>query len=110
MSDIEDAFIPTPDDLIVNLIDSRDLITQLLRNIPEMFAKASTKQSCLGAALKTAKALLAPVGGRVSVFQCTVPSYGEGAISRSEDPTLRYMPTLLVCVTLACLLQRLFAS
>ncbi len=41
MSDLDEPFIPTPDHIFANLKDSLDVITQLLKDIPNMFAKVA---------------------------------------------------------------------
>ena len=38
-TDIEQIFLPQPDDLLVNLTDSYDLVINLLDNLPSYFAK-----------------------------------------------------------------------
>ena len=60
VSDLDDVFLPTPDSLLVNLKDSMELVTDLLQNLPNMFAVTGEKgsptntdsQSALGAALQ----------------------------------------------------------
>ena len=39
VSDVEQMFLPQPDDLLVNLSDSMDIIITLLENMPTYFAK-----------------------------------------------------------------------
>ena len=41
MTDLTDNLLPQPDDLLVNLNDSYDLISQLLDNFPAYFASPS---------------------------------------------------------------------
>uniref|UniRef100_A0A4W3HB43 SEC24 homolog A, COPII coat complex component n=1 Tax=Callorhinchus milii TaxID=7868 RepID=A0A4W3HB43_CALMI len=89
VSDIEDIFIPTPDNLLVNLNESKELIEDLLRALPQMFSNTSETQSALGPALQAAFKLLSPTGGRASVFQTQLPSIGVGALKPREDPTQR---------------------
>ena len=38
MSDIEDPFVPLPDDLLVNLTESRAVVEALLESLPATFA------------------------------------------------------------------------
>uniref|UniRef100_V9K9W1 Protein transport protein Sec24A-like protein n=1 Tax=Callorhinchus milii TaxID=7868 RepID=V9K9W1_CALMI len=89
VSDIEDIFIPTPDNLLVNLNESKELIEDLLRALPQMFSNTSETQSALGPALQAAFKLLSPTGGRASVFQTQLPSIGVGALKPREDPSQR---------------------
>ncbi|XP_072446761.1 protein transport protein Sec24A [Chiloscyllium punctatum] len=89
VSDIEDIFIPTPDNLLVNLNESKELIQDLLRTLPQMFHNTLETQSALGPALQAAFKLMSPTGGRASVFQTQLPSLGVGALKSREDPNQR---------------------
>ena len=54
VADIEEPFLPMPDDLVVNLADSRTVVEALLDSLPAMFAGSSTvrctPQQCLSPA------------------------------------------------------------
>ncbi|XP_062976825.1 protein transport protein Sec24A isoform X2 [Elgaria multicarinata webbii] len=86
VSDIEDVFIPMPENLLVNLNESKELIQDLLRTLPEMFTNSLETQSALGPALQAAFKLMSPTGGRISVFQTQLPSVGVGALKPREEP------------------------
>lgn len=92
MTDVEDVFIPSPTDLIVNLQESKDIVKQLLTSLPNMFANSTSTFSCLGPALLAAKEMLSTVGGRITVFQATMPNLGQGALKQREDLTVRGTP------------------
>ena len=51
MTDVESFFMPQPDDLLVNLSESYELIINLLDNLPNYFNKTHTVESCFVAAL-----------------------------------------------------------
>lgn len=89
VSDIEDVFIPTPDSLLVNLKEGKELVQDLLKSLPQMFCKTMETQSALGPALQAAFKLLSPTGGRMSVFQTQLPTVGAGALKPREDPSLK---------------------
>ncbi|XP_041122702.1 protein transport protein Sec24A-like isoform X2 [Polyodon spathula] len=89
VSDIEDIFIPTPDSLLVNLNECKELVQDLLKGLPQMFTSTLETQCALGPALLAAFKLLSPTGGRVSVFQTQLPSVGVGALKSREDPNQR---------------------
>jgi protein transport protein SEC24 len=89
VGDISESFVPFPNHLLVNLVESKDLVRALLASLPSMFANTTIRGSCLGSALKAAKGLLAAQGGRITVFQATIPNIGDGAITRQEDAGLR---------------------
>ncbi|XP_057650879.1 protein transport protein Sec24A [Diorhabda carinulata] len=87
--DIDDVFLPTPDNLLVNLKDRMDLIADLLRLLPTRFSNSFDTNSALGAALQVAFKMMGPTGGRVTVFQAALPNVGPGALVSREDPSKR---------------------
>ncbi|XP_034033847.1 protein transport protein Sec24A isoform X2 [Thalassophryne amazonica] len=89
VSDIEDIFLPTPDSLLVNLNESKELVQDFLKSLPHLFEKTMETQSALGSALQGAFKLLSPTGGRLSVFQTQLPNLGVGALQSREDPNQR---------------------
>ncbi|XP_041044984.1 protein transport protein Sec24B-like isoform X2 [Carcharodon carcharias] len=89
VSDIEDIFIPTPDSLMVNLYESKELIKDLLKALPTMFTNTRETHSALGPALQAAFKLMSATGGRISVFQTQLPSVGVGRLLSREDPNQR---------------------
>nr|KAF6502492.1 SEC24-like protein B, COPII coat complex component [Molossus molossus] len=89
VSDIDDVFLPTPDSLLVNLHESKELIKDLLNALPNMFTNTRETHSALGPALQAAFKLMSPTGGRVSVFQTQLPSLGAGLLQSREDPNQR---------------------
>ncbi|XP_069315178.1 protein transport protein Sec24B isoform X4 [Eulemur rufifrons] len=89
VSDIDDVFLPTPDSLLVNLYESKELIKDLLSALPDMFTNTRETHSALGPALQAAFKLMSPTGGRVSVFQTQLPSLGAGLLQSREDPNQR---------------------
>ncbi|XP_076998690.1 protein transport protein Sec24B isoform X3 [Tamandua tetradactyla] len=89
VSDIDEVFLPTPDSLLVNLYESKELIKDLLNALPNMFIHTRETHSALGPALQAAFKLMSPTGGRVSVFQTQLPSLGAGLLQSREDPNQR---------------------
>ncbi|XP_019727124.1 protein transport protein Sec24A [Hippocampus comes] len=89
VSDIEDIFLPTPDSLLVNLNESKELVQDLLKSLPTLFENTMETQSALGSALQAAFKLLSPTGGRLSIFQTQLPNLGVGALQSREDPNQR---------------------
>ncbi|XP_048799211.1 protein transport protein Sec24B isoform X1 [Lagopus muta] len=89
VSDIDDIFLPTPDGLLVNLHESKELIKDLLNALPNMFTNTRETHSALGSALQAAFKLMSPTGGRISVFQTQLPSLGAGLLHSREDPNQR---------------------
>jgi len=93
VSDVDDIFIPTSENLMVNLHENLTVVEEFLRQLPLMhshddYAEEDT-YSALGAALEVAYKLMYPYGGRVSVFQQSIPCIGPGKLTSREDPNLR---------------------
>ncbi|TRY80868.1 hypothetical protein TCAL_12910, partial [Tigriopus californicus] len=84
VSDIDDMFLPSPSDLLVNREECHVLIEQLLAELPNMFKDSYHTDSALGAALQAAYKLAAPTGGRITVFQTGLPNVGPGALPPRE--------------------------
>ncbi|RZC40306.1 Sec23 trunk domain containing protein [Asbolus verrucosus] len=87
--EIDDIFLPCPDNLLVNLKDRVELLTDLLNQLPTRFNNSYDNNSALGAALQAAHKMMAPTGGRVTVFQASLPNVGPGALQPREDPSQR---------------------
>jgi protein transport protein SEC24 len=92
------AFLPTPEGLLVKLSDYASSLTTLLNLIPTLFLNQPSfpgSGSCLGPALLIAQKLLAPVGGRITIFSHSLPTLGPGALpSRGSKPTGTAAPNL----------------
>ncbi|KAK3873886.1 hypothetical protein Pcinc_021127 [Petrolisthes cinctipes] len=89
VGEVDDVFVPNPDDLLVNLEQSRTLVEELLAMLPEAHGNSYHTQSALGSALQAAYKLLSPIGGRITVMTTTLPTVGPGALKPREDPNQR---------------------
>ncbi|KAB7494601.1 Protein transport protein Sec24B [Armadillidium nasatum] len=89
VGEINDMFVPSPEDLLVNLDESRSLVEDLLDSLPETHANTVHTQTALGAALTAAYKLISPIGGRITVMSVTLPTLGPGALKPREDPNQR---------------------
>jgi protein transport protein SEC24 len=69
VTDIEAIYLPQPEDLLVNLSESIDLVTNLLDSLPQLFARTQIVDNCFVAALQAANLLANPIGGRLIFFQ-----------------------------------------
>ena len=93
VSDLKELFVPLPENLLVNLHESRDIVEAFLDNLPEMFAKRPVEgRSCLGPALKAAFTVVKAIGGKMCVFQSTPPNLGDGALKPREQPAIMGTP------------------
>jgi len=89
VTDIDDIFLPCPNDLLVNLSENKRLVVELLEQIAQKFTNTPESDSALGAALQAAYKLVSPTGGRITVFQASLPNVGPGALKSREDPNQR---------------------
>mmetsp|Transcript_3701 Transcript_3701/g.7076 ORF Transcript_3701/g.7076 Transcript_3701/m.7076 type:complete len:1093 (+) Transcript_3701:74-3352(+) len=92
VADLNELFVPLPDDLLVYLKDSRDAVESFLDNLPTMFVRNTVADSCLGPALKAAFTVMKAIGGKMSVFQSTIPTLGDGALKSRENSRLMGTP------------------
>ncbi len=93
VSDLKELFVPLPDNLLVNLKESRAVVDAFLDSLPEMFTKSPVvSQSCLGPALKAAFTVMKQIGGKMCVFQSILPNLGDGALKPRENPQLMGTP------------------
>lgn len=58
VSDLDDIFVPLPDDLLVNLSESRNVVEAFLDSLPSMFQDNLNVESALGPAVKAALMLM----------------------------------------------------
>lgn len=98
VSDLKDLFVPAPEDLLVNLRDSRECIDAFLDTLGSMFTTTAetpipqSHESCLGPALKAAYTISKSIGGKMLVFQSILPTLGDGSIPASRE-NVRMMGT-----------------
>jgi len=88
ISDVTDLIMPSPEDLLANLAESRAVVDVLLDSLPTMFQSTTSMGSCLGPALMAAKRVIQHIGGKLCLFQCSLPSIGEGALKPRENVRL----------------------
>ncbi|KAJ3670278.1 hypothetical protein LUZ60_010602 [Juncus effusus] len=88
--DLEDIFLPLPDDLLVNLSESRQVVDAFLDSLPTMFQNNANVESALGPALKAAYMVMGQIGGKLLVFQSNLPSIGVGRLRLRGDDVRAY--------------------
>ncbi|KAK9683569.1 hypothetical protein RND81_10G150400 [Saponaria officinalis] len=87
VSDVDDVFIPLPDDLLVNLSESRNVVESFLDSLPSMFQDTTNVESAFGPALQATFLVMRQLGGKLLIFQNSLPSIGVGRLRlRGEDP------------------------
>lgn len=85
VSDLDDIFVPLPDDLLVNLSESRSVVETFLDSLPSMFQDNVNMESAFGPALKAAYMVMSQLGGKLLIFQNTIPSLGVGRLRLRGD-------------------------
>lgn len=58
VADIDDLFLPVPDDLLVNLSECRSIVDSLLDSLPSMFETNQNVETALGPALNAAYSIM----------------------------------------------------
>ncbi|CAG8622806.1 11010_t:CDS:2, partial [Acaulospora colombiana] len=86
VSDLEDVFLPQPDDLLVNLTESRAVVESLLSRLGDMFKDTQIVGNSLGSALLAGFKLISPIGGKIVTILSSLPSNNPGALKPREDP------------------------
>ncbi|XP_027349439.1 protein transport protein Sec24-like At3g07100 [Abrus precatorius] len=90
VSDLDDIFVPLPDDLLVNLSESRSVVETFLDSLPTMFQDNVNLESAFGPALKAAFMVMSQLGGKLLIFQNTLPSLGVGRLKLRGDDSRVY--------------------
>ena len=88
VSDLEEAFLPTPQDLLVTLVECRENIETFLDKLQEMFQTTQNGASAMGSALRAGHKLIGPVGGKMTVVTASLPNLGHGKLEMREDKKL----------------------
>eukprot|EP00955_Chlamydomonas_euryale_P054477 355827-Chlamydomonas_euryale.AAC.20 len=80
VTELDEPFVPLPDDLLVNLHDSRPQLDALLESLPSTFAGSAAVDAATGPAMQAAFMVVAHFGGKMLLFQTSAPSLGIGKI------------------------------
>ncbi|KAE8260955.1 hypothetical protein A4X13_0g43 [Tilletia indica] len=92
VSDLDDVFLPKPNDLLVNLAEARAGIESLLGRFADMFKETAVVGSAMGSALQAAFKMISPIGGKIICLTASLPSVGSGALKNREDSKLLGTP------------------
>ncbi|KAJ2550317.1 COPII subunit, partial [Coemansia sp. RSA 1933] len=80
ISDLDDVFLPSPKDLLLNLSECRAGIETLLSRLGSMFKDNHSVGNTLCPAIQSAQKLLGSLGGKVIVMLASPPTVGDGKI------------------------------
>ncbi|KAH8113877.1 CPII coat sec24 protein [Phellopilus nigrolimitatus] len=88
VSDLDDVFLPKPNDILVNLTEARASIEALLGRLSDMFQDSHSVGCALGPAMQAGFKLISSVGGKLVVLSSSLPSLGAGSLKNREDPKI----------------------
>lgn len=92
VSDIDEAFLPSPEGLLVNLDENRVAIEKLLLELPSYFENTANQGFALGPALRAGHKLIHMIGGKLICFSATLPNTGEGKLSIRDEASVSGKP------------------
>ncbi|GJN89405.1 hypothetical protein Rhopal_002385-T1 [Rhodotorula paludigena] len=85
VGDLDDVFLPKPNDILVNLVEAKAGLENLLSRLNDMFVETHNTGNALGAGLQAAFKLISHVGGKVVALSASLPNMGPGALKNRED-------------------------
>ena len=85
VSELDEPFLPTPEDLLVDLAECRGNIENFLNKLQEMFQNTQNNSSAMGSALRAGHKLVSHVGGKIVVLSASLPNIGYGRLEMRED-------------------------
>ncbi|GAA5907840.1 uncharacterized protein JCM6883_001909 [Sporobolomyces salmoneus] len=85
VGDLDDVFLPKPNDILVNLVEAKAGIENLLSRLNDMFHDTHNTGNALGAGLQAAFKLISHVGGKIVCLLASLPNLGPGALKNRED-------------------------
>jgi len=86
VSEIDETFLPMPEDLLVNLTERKECLLQLFEKLPSMFSQTQSTDLALGPTLKAAYQVASHVGGKIQLFCASRASVGEGKLRNRDAP------------------------
>ncbi|GAA5801836.1 hypothetical protein HPULCUR_007291 [Helicostylum pulchrum] len=86
VGDLSDMYLPrASSDLIVNLVEYKSAVVDLLDRMKTMYQNTHAPTNCLGSALQAARKLLSPTGGKIVCYQASLPTIGDGIIKPKAE-------------------------
>lgn len=97
VSDLEDLFLPVPEDIFLNVSESADDILKLLSQLPSTWKNTNVAGSCMGSALRAAHFAMKHVGGKMCIFTASPSYFGDfslnaNAMSQKKSGTPNLQP------------------
>ena len=86
VADVSEPCLPLPPEmLLLTLGEALDKVDELLATLPQLFASSKRPDAALGAGLQAGTLLLEKSGGRLLVFQHTLPTVGPLKLQQRDD-------------------------
>lgn len=71
INDLDDLFLPIPDELLINVSESKELILNLLDSLSTMFTSQQDHGGCLPKAILAAVKVFKHLGGKLIITQAS---------------------------------------
>jgi len=94
-TDDDHDFLPIPEDLMVNLADSKDLVIELLTQLPVMFADSTEYDTNMDHIIKSIGILTKVTGAKVFLFESSPMSAKFPHLQVTQKPGVKDRPELL---------------
>lgn len=88
VSDINDVFVPMSEGLFVDPQESKVPIEALLNQLPSLHQSNLNPHAVFGPAVQSALLAMESIGGKISIMQTCLPSFGPGSLKNRDDPKL----------------------
>jgi len=75
---LDGVAVPTPSGIMTNLVEQRETVNTILQTIAETHATDPVGEACVGAAMEAASSVLQATGGKLMLFQASIPTVGPG--------------------------------
>ncbi|VDL96702.1 unnamed protein product [Schistocephalus solidus] len=85
LQDLSETFLPDLGGMINRINDNLETLTNFLHHLPAEFAHTQDTGNCLGFTLQSALKLVSSIGGRVTVFNTSLPNVGPGSLQHREE-------------------------
>jgi protein transport protein SEC24 len=94
-TDDDHDFLPMPEDLMVNLMDSKDLILELLNQLPVMFSDSIEYDTNMDHVVKSIGILTKATGAKVFLFESSPISAKFPHLQVTQKPGVKDRPELI---------------
>lgn len=83
--DVSDVFVPLSDGFLVDPQTSQSLVESMLDMLPQLFAENKITEAVIGAVVQSVRMALESRGGKLIVFQTSLPMSGPGALRHRDE-------------------------